>query len=214
MQNPSRRNANIAVGGILTGASLFITPSESNAYLQFLLRLILQGAFRSTVSRTVTTTATRTLANGAVRTAVTSFKTIGSLGMTATGIATVSGTVWAIAKNNNAKQIWVADQETVNRFQLVSDKATTETVRIFPGYRIVDASTGKIERTSVIEATAIAGSKPFEFTFEVKNLPNQGLKRIEPFVSYDEKGEKPHPGYRTSHPEIVYVTEPSEVTFA
>lgn len=211
-----RRKISLLYAVSMATPTLLLTPRRAEAIwpLSFILRLVLGGAFRSTATRTVTNTAARALAGGATRTVVTSFQTVGTLGISATGLATVSAAVWALAKEHNVKQIWVAGDEAANRFQLISDKANTEPQRIFVGYRVVNVVTGAVETSATQVAYAMPGNKPMELPFLVKPLPHIGLKRIEAFVTLDDKGLHPHPNFAVASPQLVVVADPSEVKYA
>ena len=209
----NRRQVTAALVAIPAGCLLQGLPQTASPFIPFLLRILLQGAFRTTVSRTVTTTAVRALAAGATRTVVTTFRTVGSLGISATGLASVSAAVWAMASEYKVRQIWVAGSGVSNNLSLASDKATTELERVFVGYRVIDANTGELEKRSLRMASSRPGSQPFVFPFEVRDLPFPGLKRIEAFVSLDKEGMEPHPGFLVDEPQTILVAHPTEVAF-
>jgi hypothetical protein len=193
------------------------TPFNSHAVFQFavptILRFIFQGLFRSTASRTVTTTATRTIAAGVTRTTVTSWKTVGSLGITATGIATVSGAVWALADEHKAKSIWVAGSEVTSRFLVTGANEVQAETAVYLGYTLTDVKTGSIEKKLVIPALVVPSKKPFEFPFEVTKLPNPGLKRLDMICSLDSSRLVAHPSFVLPQSQLIVVADPSDVTY-
>ena len=207
----NRRRAAAIMAAPLVIPSVLVRPAH--AWVPLLLRLLLQGTVRGSATRTVTTTVARTLAAGVTRTVATSFQTVASLGITGTSIVAVSAGVWALANQHRVKQIWVTGTDALNSFLLASDKATTEHERIFIGYRVVDTSTGVVEAESRRVGFAAPGTAPLEFPFEVKPLPNPGLKRVEAFVTVDEEANIAHPRYVAPEPQLVVVAHRSEVTY-
>jgi hypothetical protein len=208
----NRRRTTAAVIATVVAPGIILATKDSGAIVPFLLRLVLQGAFRSTATRTIATTSTRTLASGAVRTATTQFQTVASLGMTATGVATVSTAIWALADKHRAEQIWVAGTEVVNKFVLSTAKEVSEVDRFFYGYRVVDIATGNVEASSTRVGYPLPGTQPLHLPFDVKPLPNSGLKQVIAFITSDEQGQVPHLRFHPPAPKLVVVANLDEVT--
>lgn len=197
-----RREFIAALPALVLGTSGIIISDDSDAFIPFILRLLLGGVVRGTVARAVTTTVARAVVRGLVTTA--------SLGLRASGILAVSSGIALAYEKHRASEIWVAGSAEQSLTVSTEQGTATKREQVYLGYRVIDAETGKIEKIG-LKNVSIEPDKQISLSHLVKGLPYTGAKFIEGLATFDSKGLHENNRFQFTERKTVIVANPSEV---
>lgn len=197
-----RREFITAAPALLVASSSLLTTGESEAFLPFLLRLLVGGVVRGTVTRAVTTTVTRTVTRQMVATA--------SLGLRASGLLAVSSGVALAYEKHQASEIWVAGQAEQTVSISTEEGVVSKREQVYLGYRVVDVESGRVEKIG-LKNVSINPEKPISLSHLVKNLPNTGAKFVEGLASFDSKGQQVNSRFSFTERKTIIVASADEV---
>jgi hypothetical protein len=193
-----RREFIAVLPGLALGATGVITPNTSHAIVPFLLRLMLGGVIRGSVSRTVATTVTRHVI------------TTASLGLRASGILAVSTGVALAYEKYGASEIWVAGSAEQGLTVSTEEGAADKREQVYLGYRVVDIETGAVDKVG-LKNVSIEPDKKISLSHLVKDLPKTGAKYVEGVAAFDSKGASSNHRFQFTDRKIVIVADPAEV---
>jgi hypothetical protein len=193
-----RRELISTIPALALGASGIFTSNEADAFIPFLLRILLGGVLRGTVARVVAPNIVRRLV------------TTASLGLRASGILAVSSDIALAYEKHRASEIWVAGRAEQPLIVSTQQGTTMKREQVYLGYRVIDAETGNIEKIG-LKNVSIESNKKISLSYLVNNLPYTGAKFIEGIATLDSRGHQANNQFQFTERKIVIVANLSDV---
>ena len=193
----TRRDFIKLTGCTIASGGLILLSPPAEAVLPLVLRFIFGMGVRTTVRRVPT----RVLVGSATGK---SYKSVVSLGLTASVAFSVSPNVYAQAREYNAEAIWV-NSGVKNNFQLAMQNNSNERKQAQLSYILRDVPSNRIELERNCGVLSVGPNDSFSFPFEISELPYVGVKKLEAISD--------SPGlHRTSSGNII-IADSKEVKF-